>query len=96
MANKHTFNKFNGNINNTISANHNIWVDDTKLMYADDTGKNFAIGKLIERLETVEKKLAILEDPTPEQLEQNKMLEDAYKKYKFIEGLSEGKDDNNG
>lgn len=69
------------------------WVsssDTGTLMYTDENGKDYKVTELIERLEVVEKKLAILEDPTPEQLEKHKMLKEAYTKYKFIEGLCSG------
>lgn len=56
--------------------------------------------KLLERIERIEKnnekimeRLAILEDPSPEQLEQFKALKDLHDKYKFVESLCEGKDD---
>jgi len=56
--------------------------------------------KLLERIERMEKinekimeRLAILEDPSPEQLKQFKVLKDLHDKYKFIETLCEGKDD---
>lgn len=45
------------------------------------------IDRLEQNMEKVMERLAILEDPTPEQLEQFKTLQDAYKKYKFVEGL---------
>jgi hypothetical protein len=66
------------------------------LMYTDENGIDYKVTELIERLEAVEKRLAILEDPTPEQLENHKMLKEAYTKYKFIEGLCAEEDDNNG
>ncbi len=56
--------------------------------------------ELIERIDRIEKnnekimeRLAILEDPSPEQLEQFKALKDLHDKYKFVESLCEGKDD---
>lgn len=66
-----------------------IWIgtETGTLMYTDDNGQDHRVDLLIKRLEAVEKRLAILEDPTPEQLEKHKMLKEAYTKYKFIEGL---------
>ena len=66
-----------------------LWIgtDTGSLMYTDDNGKDHKVDLLIERIEALEKRLAILEDPTPEQLEKHKMLKEAYTKYKFIEGL---------
>lgn len=53
----------------------------------------------IERIErTLEKicdRLAILEEPTPERLEAFKQLQDAYKKYKFLDELCGPHDDGN-
>ncbi len=56
--------------------------------------------KLLERIERIERinekimeRLAILEDPSPEQLKQFKALKDLHDKYKFVESLCEGKDD---
>ncbi len=56
--------------------------------------------KLLERIDRIEKinekimeRLAILEDPSPEQLEQFQVLKDLHDKYKFVESLCEGKDD---
>lgn len=45
------------------------------------------IGRLDRNMEKIMKRLAILEEPDPEKLEQFKTLKDAYTKYKFIEGL---------
>jgi hypothetical protein len=57
-------------------------------------------GELLERIERIEKinekimeRLAILEDPSPEQLEQFKVLKELHDKYKFVETLCEGKND---
>ena len=74
------------------------WVkqDEGVLMYTDENGIDHKVTELIERLEAVEKRLAILQDPTPEQLENHKMLKEAYTKYKFIEGLCTEEDGNNG
>ena len=64
----------------------NAWVD-----------SDAEITKRIERIEKINEKimerLAILEDPSPEQLEQFKALKDLHDKYKFVESLCEGKDD---
>ena len=78
-----------------INDFHQVWVknDSSELMYTDNNGKDHRVDLLIERLEAVEKKLAILEDPTPEQLEKHKMLKEVYTKYKFIEGLCSEEDE---
>jgi hypothetical protein len=71
------------------------------LVYSGATWEEISIDpKLLERIERIEKinekiteRLAILEDPSPEQLEQFKVLKDLHEKYKFVESLCEGKDD---
>ena len=70
--------------------------EEGELMYTDSSGKSFPIGKMFERIEKIEKRLAMIEDADPEQLENHKMLREAYTKYKFIEGLIGKEDDDNG
>ncbi len=67
--------------------------------YHDGTDISIAVGgvsgpslfekieKMERNLEKVMKRLAVLDEPTEEQLEKHKMLKEVYTKYKFIEGL---------
>lgn len=66
------------------------------LMYTDEHGNDYKVTELIERLEAIEKRLAIIDSADPEQLENHKMLREAYNKYRFIEGLIGEEDDDNG
>jgi len=70
--------------------------DEGELMYTSSNGKSFPIGKMFERIEKLEERLAMIENADPEQLEKHKMLREAYTKYKFIEGLIGKEDDDNG
>ncbi len=49
------------------------------------------IDKMDRNLETIMERLAILDEPNPEQLEKFKQLKVVYEKYKFLEELC-GKD----
>ena len=88
----------NYTINQLAETVTSQWVasDTGTLIYTDEKGIDHKVTELIKRLETVEKRLAILEDPTPEQLENHKMLKEAYTKYKFIEGLCTEENDSSG
>lgn len=51
---------------------------------------------LTARIDKLEQALGVLvNEPTPEQLEKHKMLKEAYKKYKFVEGLVLGDENEN-
>jgi len=45
------------------------------------------LDRMERTLEKISERLAILEEPTPERLEAFKQLQDAYKKYKFLDEL---------
>lgn len=45
------------------------------------------MDRIEEKLDKICERLAILEEPTPERLEAFKQLNDAYKKYKFLDEL---------
>lgn len=45
------------------------------------------IDKMDRNFETIMERLAILDEPTPEQLKKFKTLKKAYEKYKFLEEL---------
>lgn len=62
------------------------------VMFTDSNGRDFKIGEMMDRIETLENQLAIIVNASPDELEKHKMLREAYNKYKFIEGLI-GKDD---
>ena len=68
--------------------NANSWLVTSDI---DNQLFNINNGDRVERMEqTLEKiceRLAILEEPDPERLETFKQLQDAYKKYKFLDEL---------
>jgi hypothetical protein len=70
--------------NITISEIQNAISIDPKLLEK--------IDKMERNYETIMERLAILDDPNPEQLAKFKQLKMAYEKYKFLEELC-GKDE---
>ena len=52
------------------------------------------MSRLEKMVEKIADRLAVLDEPDPEKLEQFKTLKDAYTKYKFIEGLCGEKEQN--
>lgn len=69
------------------NATETNWTVTKDLVFTDDKGRDLKLGELIDRLEAIEKRLAIIPEPTEEELEKHKALRQAYNKYKFIEGL---------
>ena len=72
-----------------------MWISNSTftgdVMFTDNKGRDFVVGDLIDRIDALEERLAILQEPSPEILAKHEMLKDAYKRYKFIEKLI-GKD----
>ena len=64
------------------------------IMFTDKNGNDHSIRKMLERIEELEERLFILQEPGAETLENHKMLRETYKKYKFLEGLVKENDDN--
>ena len=62
---------------------------DTTLTIEDPYQKQ--IDKLEEKFDKIMERLAILDDPDPEQLAKNKSLKRAYEKYKMLETLAGAK-----
>lgn len=78
-----------------------MWIrDDSKMntmndiMFTDSNGKDHSFTDMTKRIATLEERLSILPEPDAETLENHKMLREAYKKYKFLEGLVKENDDN--
>jgi len=69
------------------------WTMTGDMIFTDSNGKDIKLGELADRMQEIEKRLSILNAPSPEKLEKHKMLEEAYKKYKFIEDLIGNEDD---
>ena len=65
---------------NTLMFNGTTW-EDAK------TEVESRMDRLERMIETIADRLAVLDEPDPEKLEQFKTLKDAYTKYKFVEGL---------
>ena len=55
-----------------------------------------SIKRLERNMEKVMERLAILEDPDPKRLEEFKTLQEAYTKYKFVDGLCGKSEQENG
>ena len=53
----------------------------------DNQLKNTRLDRVEKSLEKINERLAILDEPTPERLEAFKQLQEAYKKYKFLDEL---------
>lgn len=53
------------------------------------------LDRIEEKLEKICDRLAILDEPDPERLEAFKQLQEAYKKYKFLDELCGPHDDGN-
>lgn len=77
-----------------------MWIrDDSKMntmndiMFTDSDGKDHSFTDMAKRIEQLEERLSILPEPDAETLENHKMLREAYKKYKFLEGLVKENDD---
>jgi len=60
--------------------------------YTIESQELIKIRKMEKDIEAIKDKLAILDEPSPEKLEQHKMLKEAYLKYKMIEKLIGDKD----
>jgi len=73
------------------SAN-NITISDIQDAISIDPKLLAKIDKMDRNFETIMERLAILDEPRPEQLEKFKQLKVAYEKYKFLEELC-GKDE---
>ena len=64
----------------TLYFNGDSWED----VQSEQENRMERMEKMIEKIAD---RLAVLEDPDPEKLEQFKTLQDAYTKYKFVEKL---------
>lgn len=69
----------------------NDWVidHDAGMSHVNDV----KFDRIEKALDKINERLAILEEPTPERLEAFKQLQDAYKKYKFLDELCGPHDD---
>ncbi len=74
----------NGIYTITGGSSTTITLEDPYQKQLDDLNKKF--DKIMDRL-------AILDDPDPEQLEKNRSLKKAYEKYKMLEALAGAKDE---
>jgi len=72
-------------INNTSA--HTITVNDAISVITEERFRD-----LEDSVEAIKRRLAILDEPSPETLEKHKILKDAYNKYKMIEALIGEKD----
>ena len=80
-----------GSYSSYTSAN-SITISDIQDAVSIDPKLLEKIDKMERNYETIMERLAILDDPNPEQLEKFKQLKMAYEKYKFLEELC-GKDE---
>ena len=74
------------------SSSNNITINDIQNAISIDPELLEKIDKMDRNFETIMERLAILDEPKPEQLEKFKQLKVVYEKYKFLEELC-GKDE---
>lgn len=71
--------------NNSIDSSYGITFN--------DGSKTYRLEDLFYKMEKLEKIIGVLlEEPTPETLEQHRALKDAYEKYKMVERMILGED----
>lgn len=75
-----------GSPGGTIRCN-NVTISEIQNAISIDPKLLKKIDKMDRNFETIMERLAILDEPKPEQLEKFKTLKAAYEKYKFLEEL---------
>jgi len=79
--------KASGGMNNQF-VNSSSWsvISDIDSQLSN-TQNNTRMDRIEDKLDKICERLAVLEEPTPERLEAFKQLQEAYKKYKFLDEL---------